>query len=542
MRYSGKLHFFNSTYGFVTVPGYVEDICIYRDHVVGEIEKGDYIEFDVVMYKGRPQGRNVSKTLDTPNDLARFQDTTNVVQLQKPNIEPNPIRALHLYMPWNPGYIPNQMYQLRDHLEKHGHTWIPKINSTKDKVPFDMKILDIVEQQLKKGIETCLYMTNFHCIHIWKIEGVHRVKELPSNEQLKTLQEYKSKNLESEFWFKVSDVYVLQADHDGKLTPILHELEKLSLCREDFQNLPYNENDKITPYMSAQRYPAPVTRIDDTVFFAGVSMLSIDSPQKEVVRREKWLNTHRKVTKEYNLMREHLAKNIYTDIWPTFNNRTQHFLIEMEMLKIESASYNSLQAMQFGKQKFECYISALINELDDLVGKRIISVCEKNDITYIGENDKRDDYLESLLRQNDTAPDLIFYFSLLNNSNLKSILYRQKLKLEGESRNILEDILQLSNCGPIMTKLNNLRLFRNWFSHDYFDVIPNFAEEGKRDECLTLISQVSTILNLISSPYSQSNVFMDLYEFKYKKKSLTQTANVRSLVDDLRPISKKIAA
>ena len=552
MRYTGKLVNLNleKGYGFVNLP-HLNGIYIRAEELDVDIKNGDEIEFDIVTYKGKPQGRRIIKCIPDVQPLPKARPASNeeppiTKTKEVPNVlvfekkltgEPRLDRGLHLYMPWNPGYIHNQMFLLRDQMEKTGHSWIPKINSTKDKMPFDPMILEVIERQLKHDVETCLYMTNFNCIHIWKISGIHQGETLPEGEKaLDAYSKYKA-----EFWFKVSDVYVLQADHDGKLTPILQDLENLSLCREDFVNLPYNELDKITPYMSAQRYPAPVTRKDNTSIFPGVSILSIKGKDKDVVRKEKWLNTHRKVTKEYNLMREHLAKNMYLESWSSFNPRTQHFLIEMEMLKIESASYNSLQSMQFCKQKFECYISALVNEFDEVVGKSILEICRRHNITCLIYSDKNINCIEVLKGQSNTSPDLLFYRNMLVCGTWRARMKELFHELKGESRELVGRILTLAVSEPILTKLETLRLFRNWFSHDYFYAIPEFVEEKNKEKCIKMINQINTILNMVSSPYSTSNIFMDVYACK-SKKTAHQNASIQDLLDNLKALTTYLAA
>jgi hypothetical protein len=447
-----------------------------------------------------------------------------------------PKRSLHLYMPWNPGYIHDQMYQLRNYLDQYSYSWIPKINSTKNKAAFDREIVEVLKLQLEHGVESCLYMTNFNCIHIWKISQIHYAPELPEAEKAKTLADYGKHDVE--FWIQVSDVYVLQADHDGKLTPILQELEKLSLC-SDYHDPRYNAGAKITPYMSAQRYPAPVTRNDEMIFFPGVAKTIIRGPEEVETKREKWLNTHRKVTKEYYLMNEHMGKNVYTDMWGTFNNRTQHFLIEMEMLKIESAGYNSLQSLQFCKQKFECYVSAILNEFDELIAQRLLKMAGKLKLQRIDGKDY--ETLEILEGNANTSPDLNFYRNIITDSIWRVNLENLRMKHHGEAAVVLSDIVTLTRNNQLVTKVHTLTNFRNWFAHDYFHVISQFKQGSSKEEEVSLISKINNILNLISSPYSSNNVFTDIYAHKSKNSKSIHGADFKELVSELKSLSRKAA-
>jgi cold shock CspA family protein len=549
MRYQGKLaeYYSDRGYGYLKCPEFKTKVFIHISDVdTKELSPGVQLEFEVIFQEKGPKAikaKNLAHQISNKLKLTGCQAPVTLPEEKAPR-EPAkvetvltmprstvPKRSLHLYMPWNPGYIHDQMYQLRNKMEQHSYSWIPKINSTKNKDPFKREIIEVLELQLKQGVESCLYMTNFNCIHVWKISQIHYAPTLPEEEKIKTLADYAKHDVE--FWIQVSDVYVLQADHDGKLTPILQELEKLSLC-SDYHDPCYNAGAKITPYMSAQRYPAPVTRNDEMIFFPGVAITNGTE-----TKREKWLNTHRKVTKEYNLMNEHMRKNVYTDMWGKFNNRTQHFLIEMEMLKIESAGYNSLQSLQFCKQKFECYVSALLNEFEDLIAQRLLKIAGKLKLQRIDGKDY--DTLEILEGNAHISPDLNFYRNIITDSIWRVNLENLRMKHHGEISADLSEIVTLTRNNQLLTKVNALTSFRNWFAHDYFYVISQFQQGSSNGEEVSLIAKINNILNLISSPYSSNNVFTDIYAHKSKNSKSIHSADFKELVSELKSLSRKAA-
>lgn len=545
MRKSGKLVDFNAEkgIGYTKCEGYLGKISVSKKQLKsGNLEDGIELEFTVVKGSVGWEAEEITTKLTTERlpPLPSMENVHEITSARKFVTVAPPQNAIHLYMPWNPGYISDQMYQLKNKLTEKKRVWIPKINSTQGKADFNLEIIKTIKEQLAIGVESCLYMTNFNCIHVWKISDIHMGEVLPSAEQEATLVDYSKKGHVAEFWIQVSDVYVLQADHDGKLTPILQELEKLSIC--DLITKSYDPKSKITPYMSAQRYPALVAQKEKVQYFTSVIKTQFAGNDVVVTTGDLWLNTHRKVTKEYNLMHEHMKKNVYQNMWDTFNKRSQHFLIELEMLKIESAAYTSLQSLQYSKQIFECYVSALLNELDELVAMKIIKIAKDYQIPEILWNNNTTDSLERFLGTSKDAADLNFYRSLLQDGSWKNNLGKIKAMINNpKSRDDIADIIELAKNYPLTDKIHTLTSLRNWFAHHYFLVISNFVEDKNYEEQKEFSANLTTILNLMSSPYSTHNIFCDIFRQKNKTAHINFNEDFSVLVSQLQNFYKKAA-
>lgn len=544
MLKSGKLFDFNveKGIGHTKCDGYLGKILVDSKQLkTGILKDGIELYFNVVKGSVGWEAEEITTamTIEPPLPIPNIDNVHDITASRKYVSNRQNQNSLHLYMPWNPGYISDQMYQLKNKLSEKRRAWIPKINSTQGKVDFNPEIIEVLKEQLTNGVETCLYMTNFNCIHIWKISDIYMGKDLPAAEQEATLTDYSKKGHVAEFWVQVSDVYVLQADHDGKLTPILQELEKLSIC--DLKTMTYDPKSKITPYMSAQRYPAPVAQRDKVQYFTSVIKTQFAGDEVVVTTGDLWLNTHRKVTKEYNLMHEHMKKNVYPNMWESFNKRSQHFLIELEMLKIESAAYSFLQSLQYSKQIFECYISALLNELDEMVAQKLIVIAKHYEIPKILYNENSHDSLERFKGTGEPA-DLTFYRNLLTDASWKNNLGKIKASINNPTvRDEIIQILELAQNYPLTDKISTLTKLRNWFAHDYFRAVSFFVKENHNDDEKELVASLTTILNLISSPYSTHNLFCDLYRLKNKNSKINFNDDFDKLVCQLKTICKKAA-
>lgn len=564
MRIKSKLEELHpdKQFGFTRHPNYPKQkIFVHKNDVdTNSLSVGDEIEYLVVMEANgakavqvdnlsqrvsvKMSGLSGLKIPERPKQEVQEappKQVENVQPLKIPTIQQE--NALHLYMPWNPGYIHDQMFLLKDIITKKGRVWIPKINSTEGKVKFNRSIIDILGKQLEEGIETCLFMTNFQCIHIWKISQIHESAELPESEVESTLVEYSQNGYQAEFWMQVTDVYVLQADHDGKLTPILQELEKLSICNLD--NFNYDAKTKVTPYMSAQRYPAPVIQRDKINYFANIIKTRFAGENKTETTETLWLNTHRKVTREYVLMQEHLKKNVYPGMWEEFNLRSRHFLTEMEMLKIESAGYASLQSLQYTKQIFECYISAVLNEMDEMIGEKVRKITSGTTINEIPF--KKGNYVSDSLEifrgqgDRDYSADLPFYSAIMKCQTWRNSIHDLKNRIQkASSYREIDSIIKVTRS-DISRKLVDLTDIRNWFSHGYFEVIAQFTTDSKEKQDL-LVAKLTTVMNLLSSPHSEHNIFDDVYMVKTQKPRVQADLKMTELIAEIRNFSKKAAA
>lgn len=277
-----------------------------------------------------------------------------------PPIIPTKEAALHLYLPWSPEYDPEQMHKIKNKIQKHGSTWVGKLNISPGKNPLYPELDQIINNQIIKGHETRLYMTDFNSIHVFEVESVTFTRPENVYQDKSVIDIYKNPDLNVEFWIKIKDVYVLAVDHKGNKREILEELALLRFVRpEDARDSEKvtSSKSKVTPYVSSQRYPALIYDTQEQDYFNIYT-----TEQEREGKKSRWLNSHRSMTESYYECAQHLHHNVYPELWEDFSKATQHYLTECQMKLMESASYNSNQAYRILHQAWDCYFQAVVNE------------------------------------------------------------------------------------------------------------------------------------------------------------------------------------
>lgn len=496
--------------------------------------------FDRIANAGSYAKQEIDKIIEEHGGWEKFQNAAleykapsypeNVIPLQKAepsNKLQNDFKTsnpFHLYMPWNPGYCETQMFDLKKSLKANGTTHIPKLNKTKGKDPYSKKTLELLKKQIQSGVETRLYMTDFRSIHVWKISDiiwneseVNSILNLDSTLDFykgiyKSSVEEKHEESPFEFWMKVDDLFVLWVDHEQSMREFLDHLSTLSEC--DPSNPFYNPEKKITPYRSG-RYPMPVAteKLTDTIFKATYYVDSTAKDDGKAAIPSRWLNTHRQVTKEYLLMQSYLEKHIYSDIWHLLGLATKHYLTEFEMLRLESSDYLSIrQRLQFSKQVFDCFLSAVLNTLHNVFGEEFATLMTNKEWESIEDKLKVRPGLQLLLPHipihTDEVADIGHYTRLNELISATSLLPQInptdlcKIKVT----NFIKKVTPLSDK-ILSSKLLELRETRNWFSHSYYEMLIGEDESVVSKN----IDDIAKIIDFLSVPHSKNNIFYIVY-------------------------------
>ncbi len=405
--------------------------------------------------------------------------------------------SLHLYLPWSPEYDPDQMHKVKNKIQKYGSTWVGKLNISPGKIPLHKDLDQIINNQITKGLETRLYMTDFKSIHVFEVTKVSFKSPENIFQDDSVIDVYKKPDLNVEFWIEIKDAYVLAVDHKGNMQDILEELAHLRFVNpEDAHDREKitSSSSKITPYVSSQRYPALIFDTKNQDYFNIYT-----TEQEREGKKSRWLNSHRSMTESYYECSQHLHHNIYPELWDNFSKATQHYLTECQMKLMESASYTSNQSYRILHQAWDCYFQAVVNEF----------------YKYLFENLNQNtiDRLRSInnvaLFEHDFDISQIFNYpngydgkwrsvkvGFLNFSNDEGILQFVKVT----------DLLV--NGGPTKELLYQLKTLRNTFQHKI-----NLDYQLKKSNInyfKALLKELRYHLNLATSQNSNSNIFYRL--------------------------------
>ena len=380
---------------------------------------------------------------------------------------------LHIYMPYSPKHLPDQIDSLKTNLEKYQYTWVAYLKLSEENGSlFLLKFVDKITEQLKNKTETRLYMTDFKSLHVFELEEIHFSEPKGWRDDPAVLDFYKENVVE--VYFKVKDVYVLAVNHDYHNDYVHEELKGLSFVNQtkfDNEGVITSRCD-VSPFSTSVRYPAPVlAKCGERIFFGFPKENITEYSNNLDTFSKKWFHINRYLNEEYNLCARHLEINTFYPIWSNLKKGTQHYLIDCEMQRVISADHNSSQAFRLLELAWNSYFKAVCCELYGVLYLDMIDIHNVTDlkldegaveiskfITFIWDFDDaqvRDNSLKNKFKKN------IELIKLLKTKEAHETLW-----LLNRLRNLLEHQWKLSDMIEDQKVLNervqNMRLLLNY--------------------------------------------------------------------------------
>ena len=427
-----------------------------------------------------------------------FTRSSNIYTFSR-NPLPQKNNYSHIYMPWTEEIVHDLLFKVKSEISESGSCVIPFMDCELNRIGLTNEELIQFEKQLSFGVETHLVMSNMDSIHILKVRSVLTSKELKKNKEIAKLSIFEDKD-QFQFWIEVDDLFVYRANHSGTAELVESDLEALV-------NDEQNQN-----------------------FFVPIQQLNIyDSHKSDDLRAQalKWTELNRNLTYDYFIRSCELEENIYQDTWKDLSRRTQHCLIMTEQLRHKGILYKDQEKLNFFKDSFESYLSALINELNEV---------------YIGPLNKVYHGYESLqdvwkgLQEGLVHPELrtimthLFEHSdnqiatletfLIYMNNAKTCLFSMKHKYEkkiGKEEYLLmenfltrqENLIELFLCKKLDKKLESIIEVKNWLQY-----IMDSKESLSLIEIKDCTLKLSHLLTIMTSASYKDNLFFQLTEQK----------------------------
>lgn len=405
----------------------------------------------------------------------------------------------HIFMPWSEEVVHDLLFQVKSHINELGSCLLPYMDAHLKKAGFTNEQLEQINKQVEYGVETHLVMTNMDSIHVLKIKNIYDNKSLKKSVKENILTGFESKD-QYQYWIEVDDLFVYRANHTASSAAVASDLESLVLHEQ-------NQN-----------------------FFVPIQQLNIyDSHESDNLRSQalKWIELNRNLTYDYFIRSCELEENIYQDTWRDLSRRTQHCLIMTEQLRHKGILYKDMEKFTFFKESFESYLSALINELNEVYISPLNKVYhEYESLQEVWES------LQSGLVQPELRTIMNHLFENKENqiatletfliyiNNAKTCLFSMKHKYEkkiGKEEYLLmenflarqENLIESFLAKKLDKKLESIIEIKNWLHH-VFAAKADLSMLELKDFTLKL----SHLLSIMTSASYEDNLFYQLTEQK----------------------------
>lgn len=410
---------------------------------------------------------------------------------------------IHIYMPWNDEIVHDLMFKIKGHINLNSKCFIPFMDRDLGVQGLKAQDKEQLVKQLECGVETHLIMSNLDSIHILKVSGVHSHKDCINNKDFKAQVSLFDSNEQYTIWIEVEDFFVFKANHAGANDTIEDDLNEL-ISSEQSQNL-----------------------------FVPIQQLSIYScHDQDSLRAEalKWVELNRNLTYEYFIRSCELEENFYQEVWQCLSKRSQHCLIMGEQLRHKGILYKDVEKLTFFKQAFESYISALINELNEVYISPLIKAYYEYESLRQVWSGLQEGLIHPELRKilNHLFADRMSQIATLETfliyiNNAKTCLFSMKHKYEkkigkeeflmmenflGRQENLVESFL----CKRLDKKLEGIIEVKQWLNH--IIEVQNTLTLTEIKDCTLKLSH---LLSIISSASYEDNLFFQLVEQKNLK-------------------------
>lgn len=424
-----------------------------------------------------------------------FERTSNIYTFSKnPLLRKNSRR--HLFIPWKESVVHNLMFKLKKALRDKGECYIPFMESDLSPASLSAEALEQLKAQIGEGAETHLVMSNLDCIHIFRVDDISEKKATREE----TIEEFGDSE-KYRVWIKVGDLYVHKANHVKDSNEIEESLEEL-ICSPQTQNL----------FVPAQALE-----------------LSSDSGEKRG-QFSRWLELNRDLTYDYFIRSCELRENVYQECWQALNRRTQHFLIMAEQARHKGIMYRDEEKTRFLKESLENYLSAVINELNEVYVRPLIKafkdypcMAEAWEETRSGlVHPEMRDIINGLLESGgDQIGSIEVFLAYLRTA--KSFLFSLKTRFTkriGKEEYLLienflcrqESLVESFSCKRLDQKLESVLAVKNWLK-GVIECSGALSPADLKDANLKL----THLLTIMCSTSYEDNVFFKLIEEKAAK-------------------------
>lgn len=416
----------------------------------------------------------------------------------------------HIFMPWDPKFEDELMFQFKAQINEKGATYIPYMDINQKSIGMDARDLENLNAQVVTNFgETHLVMSNLKSIHIFRVVMVCEKWEVNSSSIVPHFRQE-----DFSFWIKVDDMFVLDVNHIGNDEELLDHLK-------DFIN-----KDQLQNIFS--------------------SVVEKNKNKKQVKAR--WVSKERSLTYEYFIRSCELKDNIYQESWDYFSRVAQHELINCELLRQKCVFHRGDEKWEHLRESFHAYQGALIYELNDIYILPLVSAITNFEsldgawkVAQEGLISKRvmfllRDILSGEKSHIDNLDDFLFftesaksfYYSLKNQFTKK--FHKEEFLLVENFLQKQEALIDSFNCRRIADKLVLVTQLNDWIEKQQDQLGTSNLVELK-DTNLKL----SHLLSIMVSANPGDNIFFRLMEEKMEKGS-----SMKSFDEEVKSLSRNV--
>ncbi len=428
-----------------------------------------------------------------------FERISNIYTFSKdPLLQKN--KRKHVFIPWDLGAQKDLMFKIKSVIFDKGKCDVPFMNKDFSPAKLSAEQIKSLEKQLEKGHETHLVMSNLDSIHVLRIDRV-----LKKPRSLTTIEDLRS--CSSDVWFSVGDLFVYKANHNNDRNEIISALDEL-LHSQQTQNF----------------------------FLCGQSLELKDQSEEVTKRFTSWLEINRNLTYDYFIRSCELQENVYQESWPLLNRKTQHFLIMAEQARHNGVMQRDLEKTGFLKESFECYLSAVLNEMNEVYIRPLINAFNDYPCLLEAWKETSEGLISPKVRE--IVGDLVESGSYQIKSlelfleylgAAKSLLFSLKSRFTkkiGKEEYLLiesflgrqESLVDSFTCRGLRSKLESLLAIKNWLKSAMAQ-----SKQAPSHELKNRNLKLTHLLTIMCSISYEDNVFFKLVEEKTSRGVIKRT-------------------
>ncbi len=392
------------------------------------------------------------------------------------------------------------MFQIKNAMKSEKKCYIPLSSHL-----IDREIIAKLKQQVEDSVETRLYMSDTNCIHALKISSIISNPSGKNNENFNSQKLECFENFTAREWVEVKDFYVLDVNHQEDQEFFDKKMREYS-CG----------NIQVAKDQHLKRATSFLVETDKPIF----DNLSFG-------KEELWVDSNRAYTYNYMVCSSKLKDIVFGEYWDKLNTRTQHLLIQSEIIKSNTIFFNFEKRCIELQKAFDFYKEAITVELYFRYLYPLGNLANKfEDFSLVVKEKRLSNKLTLSNRKFLETLDIIenyhshFYMlvdAFANNYRKKEYIFIDQVLAECWTQ--FESIKK----SEVMYFLNTVKIFEEQLS----DVIKN----SKKTPEITKFKQLYVLFERMSGNLTNDNILINIVGLQDKSKKSQKTFS--ELVDEL---------
>lgn len=423
--------------------------------------------------------------------------------------------SLHLFQLWDVDSNKELMFELKHMIKALGYIYIPiKFDHLSDHIQL---LLD----QVNKGVETRLYLSNLNCLHALHITKINHLDEESFIEKNKLRIHRSFGEIRNTHWLKIEDIFVVSANSkDMDSNRVSKSLEEL-ICIEGFQSLLHLQLNSLStnePIIIFESRPKPI--------FDSLRMGSF--LHNSAFKRCRWVDTSRSLDRKFLAHNDYLKDAVYLSAWEDIPASAKFYLYKFETAKLRCVKKPGRKQTKLLLEAANLYLAAIFHDLDAMFVRPIQQLM----LSTPALSDEVATELPILVEDLSSGMEFEELMSYISKAKISLFNLRHKISKNAAT---LEQGLQIEQV------LHHFEIkMEKFLRSDIVSFLRNFIEfvsimqrryDQNAGNSVTLNAQLIKVLTQFSSTEFDQNIFLQLFEYK-SGKILSDKKAVR-IIDDV---------